>query len=262
MRFKLLDQLELILGDDESTLTAGERFEKKSLDRLLALRARLEGANDALYRSIRAEIEQGNCPSLFWQWLQSDENPAGGLSFDYLDEVVSGVLVIAEPDPLPSHPPAGMVFYQPTPARHIFQLLRRTALTEDDVLFDLGSGLGHVPLLAGICTGARSIGVEREEPYVACARNAATSFNLDRVSFYPQDVRDADLSSGTVFYLYTPFTGQILTDVLHRLRRESTNRPIRICTFGPCTEAVARENWLRASGKPDPDHITLFHSIS
>jgi hypothetical protein len=43
--------------------------------------------------------------------------------------------------------------------------------------------------------------------------------------------READLSSGTVFYLYSSFNGSILTDVLSALRMESTRRSIKICSL-------------------------------
>ena len=46
--------------------------------------------------------------------------------------------------------PPEMVAYQPTPARHAFDMIGRAGLREGDVLFDLGAGLGHVSMLAAI----------------------------------------------------------------------------------------------------------------
>jgi hypothetical protein len=65
---------------------------------------------------------------------------------------------------------------------------------------------------------------------------------------------------GTVFYLYTPFRGSILKAVLTRLRRESAARTIRVGTLGPCTEAVAREPWLRATTPATADRVAVFIS--
>lgn len=214
--------------------------------------------NQALYHSIRAEIQQGTRPALLSERLQSNAGPTPGLNFDYLDELVSGILQLDEPSPPPAHPPDGMVFYQPTPARHIFHLLRLVNLTANDVLIDLGSGLGHVPLLASVCTDARCVGIEREEPYVRTARACAEQLNLARATFLCYDARNADLSAGTVFYLYTPFTGPILGEVLRRLKEKNTE--FRVCTFGPCTTEVARESWLAPAAPPDPAQITVFHS--
>jgi len=162
-------------------------------------------------------------------------HPAGrSKKYDYLDELIIGVLRFEETGvPRSSSPTTEMVFYQPTPARHIFDLIDRTALNEHDVLVDLGSGLGHVPLLASICTRARGIGVELEPVYVDCARQSAETLNLKNVTFVQQNARAAKLTDGTVFYMCTPFTGNMLRAVLDSLQRVGGRRDIRICTFGP-----------------------------
>ena len=90
--------------------------------------------------------------------------------------------------------------------------------------------------------------IEREAGYVACARRCARQLGLARASFLCQDARAADLSRGTVFYLYTPFTGAILREVLQRLAQEAKARPLRLCTLGPCTAEVAAQPWLRCDG--------------
>ncbi len=69
-----------------------------------------------------------------------------------------------------------------------------------------------------------------------------------------------DLSSGTVFYLFSPFTGSILTNVLQRLLEESKKRQIRICSLGPCTRILKDQAWLEASQKPDTERIAVFLS--
>jgi hypothetical protein len=236
--------------------------------RARAIYARLEAVNCALYEGIRGEIQRGGRPdALLCRAASSAEmedvtGPAKGMGYDYLDELISGVFQFEEPDDEPVRREAEMVLYQPTPARHIFHLFRLTALTATDVLVDLGSGLGHVPLLAAILTSARSIGIELEATYVERARQCAQRLNLNRVTFVQQDARAADLSAGTVFYLYTPFTGSILSSVRSRLRREAATRPIRICTYGPCTSVVAEESWLEATAAPVPHRIALFRSRS
>jgi hypothetical protein len=93
---------------------------------------------------------------------------------------------------------------------------------------------------------------------VESARECARRLRLGRVQFLAQDVREADLSCGTVFYLYTPFKGSILTEVLGALRRESERRVIRICSFGPCTRVIAKEGWLEPRTAPDTERVTVF----
>lgn len=229
--------------------------------------ADLEAANQQLYQSIRQEIQRGAGAKKLLEWApavdshEHAEHQVHGESYDYLDTLLSGVLQIDEPAPGIAELAAEMVFYQPTPARHIFELISRTALAERDVLIDLGSGLGHVPLLAAICTGARCIGIEWEAAYVDCAQRCANALNLSNVTFVRQDARAADLSMGTMFYLYTPFMGTILSDVLTMLRREAVAREIRICTLGPCTPIIARERWLERVDMPEFDKPALFRSV-
>ena len=228
--------------------------------------AKLEAANCELYESIRSDIRRGSGPDALLRWvhptvdIEDASGSANGLGYDFLDELVRGVLPFEEPAAGSVTQDSEIVSYQPTPARHIFRLIDVTALTANDVLVDLGSGLGHVPLLVSICTRARSIGIELEPNYVACARQCAQKLNLDRVTFVEEDARVADLSTGTVFYLYTPFRGTILRSVLDRLEREAATRRIRIGSYGPCTPAIAEEPWLEPATTPEANRITLFRS--
>lgn len=170
---------------------------------------------------------------------------------------MSGVLALKEPEAAKDLAEE-MVFYQPTPVWHVLELIGRAGVTERDVVVDLGAGLGHVPLLVAMLTGARCMGIEVEGAYVACARECAKRLRLERATFVEGDARREDLAGGTVFYLYTPFTGGMLAEMVERLRAESERRAIKVCTLGPCTEVVAREAWLRAIGTVDAQKVTTF----
>jgi hypothetical protein len=263
-RVEALDRLEAYLLDVQLPVDVQlPAIEAGIYHRARALSAQLEAANSELYRGIRGEVQRGAGRDILLHWVHKGVHKAGlaqGEGYDYLDELIIGILQFEEPGAGVVPLGAEMVFYQPTPARHIFDLIGRTALTERDVLVDLGSGLGHVALLASICTSARSIGIELESAYIDCARQSAEGLNLSNVTFLQQDARTADLSAGTVFYLYTPFTGTILRAVLDSLRREAARRQIRICTFGPCTPTIAEEQWLEAMGALDVDRIAVFCS--
>jgi hypothetical protein len=260
-RIDLLDRL-----NDELDANLGLASHATNTDfyrRANTLRGRLEAANLATYNTLRSRIQQGPHHGSLFRWIRIhgilEEPPAPGLGFNYLDDLATGVLQFREPGPA-SQLDDEMVFYQPTPVRHLLRLIQLTNLTASDVLVDLGSGLGHVPILASILTGAHSIGVELQPAYIETARQCAQALGLDRVTFLQQNACEADLSTGTVFYLYTPFTGTTLKTVLRRLQRESTSRPIRICTLGPCTPVIAKEPWLTPTTHPDPDQITCFHT--
>lgn len=241
---------------------AANRNELDPAARAQALRDRLEHTDEMLYRRLRAAIRAGQGPGLFRRWRQDvrEQQNIDGEGYDALDELVAGVLRLADPGDglLPLTPE--MVSYQPTPARHVLDMLARTALRPPDVLVDLGAGLGHVPMLAALCTGARAVGVEWQPAYVACAERAARALRLDGVRFLARDARDADFSTGTVFFLYTPFRGAVMRAVLDGLRAQAARRPIRLCTFGPCSRIVADEDWLRAEDPVLADRVTVFHA--
>jgi predicted RNA methylase len=255
-RIEALDDLDAYLPDGQPIGTALHR-------RARAIYAELESVNFRLYDAIRRDIQRGAGAVRLLEWMP-DRNGAANLmncrGYDYLDELVSGVLRFGEPLAQVVQLESEMVSYQPTPARHIFDLIGRTALTERDFLIDLGSGLGHVTLMASICTSASCTGIELEPSYVDCARESARSLNLKNVRFIQGDARASDLSDGTVFYLYTPFNGTILRDVLKSLRQEAVRRAIRICTFGPCTRVVAEEQWLSVIAALETDRVAIFRS--
>ena len=268
-RVEALDRLEAYLPDVRDRAgSAGSVIGAGLHDRAGAVYARLEAANRRLCRTIRREIRQGAGRDTLLRWARGpglDGRAAGrpsGEGYDYLDVLVAGVLRLESPGSKVAELPAEMVPYQPTPARHIFDLIGRAAITEHDVLVDLGSGLGHVPLLVSICTHARSVGIELEAAYVESARRGARALNLTDVAFTQQDARSADLSSGTVFYLFTPFVGTILRTVLDSLRREGVRREVRVCTLGPCTAAVADEPWLEVEGTWEADRVAVFRSCA
>jgi hypothetical protein len=265
-RIEVLDHLDACLADGQVSADAPESIGAALYQQAKAICAKLESANFKLYQAIRNDIQRGAGPDTMLRWVPTSGRSAttvalvNGAGYDYLDELVSGVLRFQRPSAEVAPLAAEMVFYQPTPARHIFDLIDRTALTERDLLIDLGSGLGHVPLLVSICTGAHCIGIELEAAYVDSARESAQTLNLNNVTFIQADARESDLSGGTVFYLYTPFIGTILRAVLNSLRQQAGCREIRICTFGPCTRIVAEERWVKVVETLDTTRIAIFCS--
>lgn len=266
MRLNLLDRLDAITGDlyqeDRENLS-----DSGLILRAKSLRLRLEAANEKIYEAAHAEIVlQGNSPMLN-RWLselvdgEEVKKPRSGFSFDLLDEIVSGVLRLCGSIDTGSLPYPEMTAYQPTPARHILDLIAMCRFTSNDLLVDLGSGLGHVPLLVSILEGIPTLGVEIQSDHAASAQQTAQRLNLSRVRFVAGDARTTDLSCGTVFYMFTPFSGSILADVLHRLYRQSKIRQIRICALGPCTRILQGQPWLRENQRSAPERISIFRSL-
>jgi SAM-dependent methyltransferase len=165
--------------------------------------------------------------------------------YDDLDVIVNRLLCTGRMPAPKRELEAEMVEFYKTPARVVFELVERVSFGPEDVFFDLGSGLGQVVLLAHLLTGVAARGVEIEPAYCEYARGCARRLGLSGVDFVEGDARVADLSAGTVFYLFTPFKGMVLSQVMERVRMVASSREIRVVSYGPCSEELARLDWLR-----------------
>ena len=118
-------------------------------------------------------------------------------------------------------------------------------------------------ILVNLLTGIKVRGIEFEPAFCGYARKCAEALNLVNVEFINADARSADYSEGTVFFMYTPFNGEMLQDVLEILRKESLSKKIKIITYGPCTAQVAMQSWLDLAGPKSPHlyQLTLFTSL-
>jgi hypothetical protein len=236
-RVQALDALEMLALDvTDNGLSA----------QIAALQTTLEAANDALCRHLRDCIRAGDT-SDFRVLVRATADASLGedVGYDALDLLVTGVLGMDAPPDAPGPLEADLVFYQPTPARVLLTLLDQLQPTSADVFCDVGSGLGHVPILAHLLTGVRARGIELEPAYVRYAQAHAAALNLPDVRFTLADARQADFSGSTIIYLYTPFLGDVLRQVLATLQAEAAQRPLTICTYGPCTQVVSQQAWLQ-----------------
>lgn len=244
---------------DELDLALPGVAEPRLHRRALALVEAMEARDRQLFATLRERVRAGDGEAALAPWL-GIQAPSGQ-HYDALDVLLAGVLALREPasvGPLP----AEAVFYQPTPARHLVDGIRRAGVTASDTLLDIGAGLGHVPLLAHILTGARCLGVEREAAYVEVATDAARELCLHGVEFAAGDARDADFSAVDVFYLFTPMIGVALREVIGKIEHEAASRPVRVVSLGPCTRTFARLPWLHAADDVpiSPDRAAVFRT--
>lgn len=207
------------------------------------LRARLERANARVVERLRARIRGGRFTPAGLRRAFA-RCASAGPGFDALDTLVGGLLDAGEPEVGQGALEPEMVPYQPAPARVILELARRVG--PEDEFMDVGSGLGRVAILVALLTGARARGLEVEPAFCRYAERSARGIGAAGVSFEAGDARRAALN-GNVFFLFTPFRGAMLAEVLGRL--QALKRPLRVLTHGPCTAEVARVGWLRQTGE-------------
>jgi len=109
--------------------------------------------------------------------------------------------------------------YVPTTRSVVRTMLEVAGVSEDDVVYDLGSGDGRIPIMAAEAFGARGVGVEIDSALVARSRDSARAVGVaDRVTFRRGDLFEADLSDATVVTLY--LWPEINTKLRPKLLRE------------------------------------------
>jgi hypothetical protein len=264
--FQVIDRIEGLrsgLAGSEGLISLKCRAEK--------LRLALEEIDGRVFQRLRSAMLRGGYRGTAFKELvaeyvelafgDKDEQTEPG--YDHLDEFINRFCFFgAMPEQTWELEP-GMVYYQKTPARIVFELVEKCQFTREEVFFDVGAGLGQVAILVNLLAGIKVEGVEVEPAFCSYARNSAAGLGLSDLTFINVDARKADFSEGTVFFMYTPFKGGILQEVLEMLRKESLFRKIRIITYGPCNAQVALQDWLTVMGREDVakgDGLCIFET--
>ena len=99
--------------------------------------------------------------------------------------------------------PGRDVRYEPTPMPIVRALLELAEVGPRDVVYDLGSGDGRIPITAAKEFGARGVGIEIDPALVAQAQaNAHEAGVADKVEFRLANMYQADVRSATVVTLF------------------------------------------------------------
>ncbi len=245
-----------IIGQIEELLAKTAQPDKLLLlkHRAQKIKSELEGIDNSLFQKLQENIRKGGYTGKEFRKLVKkyvdfnldDNGHQQEPGYDNLDIFINGLL-----SPLQSMPEQTkdlepeMVFYQKTPARIVFELIEKCNLTKDDVFYDIGSGLGQVTLLVNLLTGTKAKGVEFEPAFCDYSRDCATKLNLSNITFINADARQADYSDGTIFFMYTPFNGGILQEVLEILRKESLLKKLGSLPMGLVLPKLPRRaGWI------------------
>src|SRR5688572_15626898 len=90
------------------------------------------------------------------------------------------------------------VIYVPTPQEVVDAMLAMANVTAKDVVYDLGSGDGRIPITAAQKHGARAIGIDIDPQRIKEAQeNLAKAGVGDKVKFLNQDLFQTDISDAT-----------------------------------------------------------------
>lgn len=116
--------------------------------------------------------------------------------------ILALLFLAAIPSPLAAQGRAD-VMYVPTPHATVDAMLALGQVGPGDILYDLGSGDGRIPIAAAKRFGIRAVGIEIDPEWLGQARANARAAGVGRlVSFRRQDLFRADFREATVVTLY------------------------------------------------------------
>lgn len=125
-----------------------------------------------------------------------------------------------------------------TSEKLVTDMLRAAKVGPGDLVADLGTGDGRIPIAAARDFGARAMGIEYEPPMAALARrNAERAGVADRVRIVTGDIFKEDFSQATVVTMY------LLPELNIQLRPT-------ILAMQPGTRVVSHA-WTMADWQPD-----------
>jgi SAM-dependent methyltransferase len=106
-----------------------------------------------------------------------------------------------------------------TPQNVVEAMLDLARVTSADVVYDLGSGDGRIPITAAAKYGARGVGIEIDPARIReSLDNLARAGVGSRVRFVNQDLFDADISGATVVTLF--LLPRLNLELMPKLKRE------------------------------------------
>jgi ribosomal protein L11 methylase PrmA len=95
------------------------------------------------------------------------------------------------------------VIYVPTPQAVVEAMLQVANVKSTDIVYDLGSGDGRIPITAAQKYGARGIGIDiNPERIKEANENAVKAGVTDKVKFMNADLFETNISEATVVTLY------------------------------------------------------------
>jgi predicted O-methyltransferase YrrM len=111
--------------------------------------------------------------------------------------------------------------FVPTPQAVVDEMLKMAKVQKGDMIYDLGSGDGRIPITAAKEYGARGVGIDIDPKLVqAATENAKQAGVSDLVEFRQQDLFKANFSDATVLtlYLFPEMNAKLRPQMLKQLK--------------------------------------------
>jgi precorrin-6B methylase 2 len=167
--------------------------------------------------------------------------------------LAAGLAALFLPSPVPAQK---LVPYVPTAHEVVDRMLALAEVTREDIVYDLGSGDGRIPIAAARTHGAKGVGLDIDPDRIKESWvNAKAAGVVGRVDFREQDVLTADISEATVvtLYLLSSFNAQ-LRPILTKQLRPGTRIVSHAFSMGPTWPADKVDRFTTSTG----DETTLY----
>ena len=146
--------------------------------------------------------------------------------------------------------------YVPSPTEVVDRMLALAEVTKTDIVFDLGSGDGRIPIAAAKKYGARGVGLDIDPLKIAESRANAKAAGVEPlVEFREQDVLAADISEATVVTLYLLSSANAqLRPIITKQLKPGTRIVSHAFSMGPTWPADKIDRFTTSTG----DEITIY----
>ncbi|MCR4688352.1 MAG: class I SAM-dependent methyltransferase [Saccharofermentans sp.] len=125
--------------------------------------------------------------------------------------------------------------YDPTPYYCLTRLAESGHVTGEDVFVDFGCGMGRACFAINYLTGAKAIGIDFNSRFLNIARSNLEGYRNKDIDFVLSDATEYEITKGSVFYFYNPFSCDIQLKVLDNIKayRASINTKIKLVFLQP-----------------------------
>ena len=165
------------------------------------------------------------------------------------DEYFDALIELTDKPPVPEQFAEDKIGYVEASVEAVLRMINAVKLEASDVVCDIGSGLGRIPILVHLLTGLPTCGVELDPQLAARAEQLLQKNALLDVTLVQGSALDVDLSPVTVFSFNLPFDGDLLSQFLARIRPRPGSRPICIYPYA-WHVAFWDVSWLRPVSIP------------
>jgi len=143
-----------------------------------------------------------------------------------------------------------------TPEDVVDRMLVFAGVTKSDVVYDLGSGDGRIPIAAAKKYGARGVGIETDPKLVEVSRANARAAGVESlVEFRLEDALAANVSDATVVTLFLlPSSNVRLRPLLQKQLKPGARIISHAFGMGPDWPADKTDQFVSARG----DEVVLY----